>query len=165
VSHLCCTGVAQNTFALKIQFLMTSFFIWNKQESADHCMCPFFQVNCNEWLTKIFTGQNRTSRNLKWQKKYKLQTQSQIQTEKSILLYLVTECYCIPVTFVASFANSEQGNWKFWNASSISVSCFGYRTDIWVVQTLSPALLQTFWPCHSISLSACLFFHDISLKF
>lgn len=76
----------------------------------------------------------------------------------------MTECYCITVTFMDSFANSKQGKWKFWNASSISMPCFGHRTDIWVVQVLSLALLQTCWPCHSVSLSECLFFHEISFK-
>lgn len=44
------------------------------------------------------------------------------------------------------FANLGQEKWNFQNASSISMPCFGHRTDISVIQVLFLALLTDLVP-------------------
>lgn len=109
------------------------------------------------------SSQSRTEFCITWkEKKCKPQTWLQMETEKSILLWCVTQCYHITITFMDSFTNSGQGKWNFQNFSSVSMPCFRHGTDISVVHVLSLTLLRHLVPT-SFCLTVLVYFFFIKL--
>lgn len=64
-----------------------------------------------------------------------MQTSNLVTDEvRKIHFSLVCDCYHTTITFMDSFTNSRQEKLNFQNASSISIPCFGHRTDFSIVQ-------------------------------
>lgn len=55
-----------------------------------------------------------------------------------------------------SFTNSRQEKWNFQNAFSISLPCFGHRTDFSIVQ--AQTLLTDLVPIFCLIVLVCFFF-------